>query len=383
MSERIREMKSYTHLFEKALCEAIRRAALKRVRRSKRMRRYLKKHNISDDMVIEMCEDWLLDYRPKKHKPRYRYDPIAKKTRKLIMPDLQDMMVGNCVCIAMGDVFRKGLYKHRYSSIRGRGGHKAKKVIEKWIRKRPGKVKFCGKCDIYHFYDEIIQALLWTKFTKYIRDRRMLELLGRLLGVIDRGLPVGYPTSPLFAAWLLQPVDHYIKETLRVPFYIGWADDMVLFDASKRRLHRDLEAVDKYLQDNLGLKLKGNWQVFRFAYYKNEYVPDSERPKRIDKGRDLDFMGYRFYRTRTTLRRAVMLRMTRSARKISKKPWPTVYDARRMSAAKGWLKSTNTHDMAKDWIYPYVNFRQMERTVSRKSKSEENYKYNALVKLYS
>ena len=50
------------------------------------------------------------------------------------------------------------------------------------------------------------------------------------------GLPIGNLTSQFFANVLLDPVDHFVKEELRIPGYVRYADDLVLFADDKSRL---------------------------------------------------------------------------------------------------------------------------------------------------
>lgn len=126
------------------------------------------------------------------------------------------------------------------------------------------------------------------------------------------------------------------------------------------------------MEKELGLTLKSNWQVFRFSYIK-----DGE-----DKGRDLDFMGFRFYRNRTVLRRSIMLKASRKAKKLASKARPTAYDARQMLSYLGWIKSTDTYDMYKKWIKPYVNFKRLRRKISKSDKNNPLQIYYRLARLY-
>ena len=112
--------------------------------------------------------------------------------------------------------------------------------------------------------------------------------------------------------------------------YMRYMDDMVIFGSNKRVLHRMRQAISDYLGMELGLELKANWQVFRFSYGNNQ-------------GRDLDFMGFRFYRNRTILRKSIMYKATRKARKISKKEKTTILDARQMLSYLGWIDCTDTY----------------------------------------
>lgn len=134
-------------------------------------------------------------------------------------------------------------------------------------------------------------------------------------------------------------------------------DDMVIFGSNKKKLHKTRKEIEAYLETE-GLRLKDNWQVFRF-----DYVKDGKR-----KGRDLDFMGFRFFRDRTILRKSIMLKATRKARKIGKKEKPTIYDIRQMLSYLGWIDATDTYGMYLKHIKPYVNFQYMKRRISRHDK---------------
>ena len=121
-----------------------------------------------------------------------------------------------------------------------------------------------------------------------------------MLIVQRRDYLFGNFTSQWFANFNLQNLDHYIKEELKVPYYIRYMDDMVLFYRNKKELHKIKEKIEEFLKKE-DLKIKENWQLFR---------TDS---------RPLDFLGYRFYRGYTTLRRGNFLRIRRRLKKISKK----------------------------------------------------------------
>lgn len=152
--------------------------------------------------------------------------------------------------------------------------------------------------------------------------------------------------------------------------YMRYMDDMVIFGSNKRVLHRMRQAISDYLEMELGLELKANWQVFRFSYGNNQ-------------GRDLDFMGFRFYRNRTILRKSIMYKATRKARKISKKEKATILDARQMLSYLGWIDCTDTYLMYQKWIKPCVSFQQLKRKVSRYDKYDEKRVYQKLVSLYT
>lgn len=90
-----------------------------------------------------------------------------------------------------------------------------------------------------------------------------------------------------------------------------------MFGKNKKELKCCLEKIREFLK-TLDLDIKGNWQIFRFDYI-------DKNGKR--KGRPLDFIGFKFYRDKTILRKPIMYKATRKASKLEKKEKLTWYDA--------------------------------------------------------
>lgn len=367
-------MKSYNHLYEICISESNRKESLKFAKHSKRIRRIMKHRHMSDEAVIEQSYDWIVQYENAEHTPVYIYDGISRKERTIIVPTMEELVVQHNVVNALKPMFCKGMYEHTYASLPGRGAHKGKQVIEKWIRTDPKNCKYVLKMDIRHFFDSVPHDILKAKLRKSIHDEKMLDLLYRIIDVTEVGIPLGFYTSQWLSNWYLQGLDHFIKEKLGAAHYMRYMDDMVIFGSNKKVLHRMRQAIADYLVDELGLELKDNWQVFRFSYI------DSEGKER---GRDLDFMGFRFFRNRTILRKSIMYKATRKARKLSKKEKPTIYDARQMLSYLGWIDCTDTYRMYHKWIKPYVSFQRLKRKVSQYDKYDDRRVYQKLVSLYT
>jgi RNA-directed DNA polymerase len=71
-----------------------------------------------------------------------------------------------------------------------------------------------------------------------------------------RGLPIGNLTSQYFANHFLTPLDQHLKRVLRVPGYIRYMDDFVLWGYSTRDLLRWEREARKFCAERLGLELK-------------------------------------------------------------------------------------------------------------------------------
>lgn len=147
-------MKSYNHLYEKTISETNRRYALSQAKHSKRFRKIMKHRHMSDDAAVEQSLDWIVNYENAEHVPVYIYDGITRKERTIIVPTMEELLVQHCIVNAMKPMFCKGMYEHSYASLPGRGAHKGKQVIEKWIKPCVSFQQLKRKVSRYDKYDE-------------------------------------------------------------------------------------------------------------------------------------------------------------------------------------------------------------------------------------
>lgn len=166
--------------------------------------------------------------------------------------------------------------------------------------------------------------------------------------VRSRDYLFGNYTSQWFANFYLQDLDHYIKEELKVPYYIRYMDDMLLFHRNKKELHKVKIKVEEFLIKEK-LQLKENWQLFK-----------------VDS-RPVDFIGYRFYRGHTTLRRGNFLRIKRRVKRIYKKGRINYKDAAAMVSYNGWLKYCDSYKFENKYIKPYINIEKCKGVVKHES----------------
>jgi len=384
-------MKSYNHLYEKYLTEENCKIALwngtknKSTKRKKSRARKLRKNkNVEIPKILEYAKYENFHNYP--HKPVQIYDGIRRKVREIIVPNDHEQVVHHMIVNVLKPILLPKFYEHSYGSIPGRGSHKAKKAIKKWIKRDPSNMKYCLKMDIKKYFNNVNHDILKQMFKDLIHDEKFLSIVFKIIDVIpgNKGIPLGFYTSQWIANMYLTGLDHFIKEVLKVKHYIRYMDDMVIFGSNKRILHRIREAISNYLKIKLDLELKENWQVFRFDYIdkrvhlKSDNVIDAKecfdmmngnckkdptKPRHL--GRDLDFMGFRFFRDRVILRKSIMLKSTRKAKRIGKKKKPTIYDCRQILSYLGWIKATNVYNMYLKYIKPYVNFRRCKRYVSK------------------
>lgn len=173
-------MKSYSHLFEVALSEPVRRQAVHNVVLGRKKSRNIQKFAKQEEIQVVISYNWILNYHNANHTPIQINDGISHKVRTIIVPTAKELTVQHCVVQALKPLFYHGMYEHSYASIPGRGAHKGKKVIEKWIRKDSKNCKYVLKMDIRHFFESVPHDKLKAKLAKYIHDDKMLSYLGWL-----------------------------------------------------------------------------------------------------------------------------------------------------------------------------------------------------------
>lgn len=363
-------MKSYKYLFEKLISYENLSDAIEKSSLGKRERREVKRVLDHKDEHIKRLQDLLINQklRIRKHEAIKINDGITAKVRLIIKPDyVYEQILHHAIVQVLTPIFMRSMYIYSCGSLPGRGGLYGKRYLAKYIRENPTKIKYVAKGDITKFFQTVNIELVKDKFRKIIHDEKFLQVLFLVLDSniatyqgqeINMGLPIGYYLSQWIANWFLQDFDYFIKQKLKIKCYIRYVDDFVLLSPNKKELHKALAAISEYLK-NLDLRLKSNYQVFKLAYIDKNGK---------ERGRPVDFMGYKFYRDRTILRRGIMLRAVRKALKISKKTNLNWYECTQLLCYLGWFKYTDTYKVYERYIKPNVNIGECKKVVSLRQK---------------
>lgn len=272
------------------------------------------------------------------------------KARNIHKPHFYpDQCIHWAIYLQIAPILQKSFYEYSCGSVPGRGSHYGKRAIERWVRNDRKHTKYYLKMDIHHYYPSVqpdrIKALLKRKF----KDKELLAILDDILDM-HTGLPIGILLSQWFANYFLTDLDFMIKQKLKAKYYVRYMDDMVIFGSNKRQLHKMRVEIGQWLNDH-GLEMKGNWQVCKF---------DAD---------PLDYMGFRFYRNKTTLRKSILYRISRKVRQI-RKYGVNYHRACGMISYFGYLYCTNTHRFTEEHIKPYIHIKQLKRVIRRKQRND-------------
>lgn len=279
-----------------------------------------------------------------------------RKNRKITtIKYFPDQIIHWCLMLQLQPIIMKSSYDFSSGSMPGRGVHYAKKYIEKWIKADKKNTKYIAKMDIKQFYPSVDKQTVKDVLRTKIRDKRALWLADVIIDSHARGLPIGYLTSQWFSNLLLQKIDYAIKQKMGAKYYVRYMDDMVAFGNNKKKLHAIIAGVKGELK-SLNLCLKNNYQVFRLDC------------------RDLDFLGFRFFRNKTILRKSLMQRITAKSRKIQSSKVVFARDAAAMISYMGWLKHSQSHRLYRDKIEKTSSIKQMKLIIRASGKQSAHLK---------
>ena len=148
------------------------------------------------------------------------------------------------------------------------------------------------------------------------------------------GLPIGNLTSQLFANIYLDPLDQYVKHTLREKYYARYADDFVILGSTREHLGEVLASIRTFLTSRLYLTL---------------------HPAKVSIGKlgaGIDFLGYVLRPHHRTLRTKTKRRMQKRLSEDREKYLSGEIDGDRMHAVLasylGVLSHANAYQMACD-----------------------------------
>lgn len=114
------------------------------------------------------------------------------------------------------------------------------------------------------FFDRVNHDILMTQVSRVVRDKRMLQLIGRFLraGIVlpggckvssEQGTPQGGPLSPLLANIYLDKLDKEIER--RGLRHVRYADDCNIYVSSQRAAQRVLEVMSQWMGRHLRLEV--------------------------------------------------------------------------------------------------------------------------------
>lgn len=287
---------------------------------------------------------------------------IKRKKRNIAKPKFKyDQMLQHVLISQIKPIVMHSLYEYAHGSLENRGPLQSAEVISEWLRKDPKGTRYCLEMDVHHCYPSVVQDILIRRWHGKIKDADFNIENDKVIRASPKGLAPGSPTSVWHVHFLFTPFDHWLVEQDGVAHYLRHMDNIVIFGPSKKKLHQVEQAVIEYFEREYKMQINHNHQVFPIEW------TDRNGKKH---GRPLDVCGCLFYRGRTILREAHLIKTTRKANKIAKEDKITFYEAQQMMSHIGWMKNTDTYDVYKERIKPKVKIKQLKRIISKHARRE-------------
>lgn len=327
-----KRMKRVGFLYEKICSEEnIKLAILDAAKGKKKKRRDVRKVLNNLDFYIKDIQLMLKNKTFSNSKPRisYRYEKMQDKVREIsVLPFYPDHIVHHAVMRIVSPLLIKGMYHYCCANVPGRGEQRIRKSLSRVLKSDYRNTKYCLKIDIRQFYPSICIQELKYKLREIIKDSDALWILDTIVDLQDKGLPLGSYCSQWLANYYLQSLDHFIKEKIRVAYLYRYADDLVLLDGNRRKILMAEKLIDAFLMFE-DLEVKNTWRIFK-----------------VDENNAIDFVGYKFYRSKISIRKKIFKNIRRVAvrlfRKIKLLKKISAKQIRSLMSYLGYIKNTNS-----------------------------------------
>jgi len=251
------------------------------------------------------------------------FEPKRREIYRL--PYFPDRIVHHAIMNVLEPIWIQLFTADTYSCIKGRGVHSAGEKIKKTLRSDVSGTEFCLKIDVRKFYPSVDHDILKNIIRLKIKDIDLLTLLDSIIDSAD-GLPIGNYLSQFLANLYMTYFDHWIKEKMKVKYYFRYCDDIVILSGNKKYLHWILSEIRNYLEKELHLTVKGNYQVFP-----------------VEK-RGIDFLGYVYRHEYTRLRKSIKKNFARAVAKRKCRSSIAAYE--------GWAKHADCKNLLKKLKIP-------------------------------
>ena len=269
----------------------------------------------------------------------YRHFRIQDpKPRKISAAPFRDRVVHHAIVTVLEPIYERRFSHDSYACRVGKGTHRAIDRAQFFLQRH----RFFLKTDIVKFFPNVDHEVLLAILGRTIRDEALMKLIRTIIasgeGVLTdertpfsfpgddlfsslrpSGLPIGNLTSQFFANVLLDGVDHFVKENLRVPGYVRYADDLLLFGDDKETLWKTHQLLSDQLR-SLRLRLHPD---------KTQVAPSSG---------GVPFLGFRVGPTKRRLMSSAVKRFNRRLRLLKWRFANGMLDCRRVRVAlRAWL----------------------------------------------
>jgi len=240
------------------------------------------------------------------------------KIRLIMSQNMIDKIINHVISeYFLVRIFDNSLIEENIATRKNKGTHYGMKLIKKYLNKLKGDEFYILKFDIKKYFFNLDHEIIKKLLSRKIKDKDVLKILFNIINSTNekyvneeikkikekeiakidssniqnkkiikdikslpeykngKGLPIGNMSSQFIAIMYLNELDHFIKEKLKIKYYIRYMDDGILMHRDKTYLQYCLNEITKILEK-----------------YKLEL---NQKTKIINIKEGFDFLGFRYY----------------------------------------------------------------------------------------
>ena len=269
--------------------------------RNKKKLEKFEQYEVSNIMYIKKVLE------SKKYKPgKYNIFIIKEPKIRLIMSqNMIDKLINHVVSqYFLINIYTNTLIDTNIATRKNKGTHYGIKLLKKYLNKVKNKKFYILKFDIEKYFFNLDHEIIKKLIRKRIKDNDVLNILDTIIDSTNeeyinktikkiksneinkinnsnslnkdkhikdiknipyykkgKGLPIGNMSSQILAIMYLNELDHFIKEELKIKYYIRYMDDGIIIHENKEYLKHCLKEITRIL-DKYKLKLNGKTNIY-------------------------------------------------------------------------------------------------------------------------
>ena len=234
------------------------------------------------------------------------------KPREVWAGAFRDRIVHHLIYNCIKERFENRFIKDTFSCIPKRGtlagALRARDFARRITRNYSEKAYFL-KADISNYFNSINKTILVEILRRYVKEKWIMDLIEQIINhdprtnvfikskkelwnilpahkslfnaKINKGLPIGNLTSQFFSNVYLNPLDQFVKHTLKIKYYCRYVDDAILIHRDPKYLNYCYDMIDDFLKRNLDLHLNPKKKNMNLVSRGFDFVGHVIKPNRM------------------------------------------------------------------------------------------------------
>ena len=129
-------------------------------------------------------------------------------------------------------------------------------------------------------------------------------------------------------------------------------------------LQKSLIAEIEELLAQMLLKNAAGEDVFGVKGY------EQRLPEITDDEEDQSQLGFKFHPNKTTIRKSIMLRISRKARTIARAAYASIRNAHAMVSYIGYIVNSDSQHFYEKWVRPFVNIKHLKGVIADEDRKQ-------------